>query len=181
MGGLLPGGAGALEIAEGGAAARIEQRLDGGVGMLGRVVDLRDVVHGCDAVVELAEPGEQLVDVHVLWPENGSESEKNVFVVGRGSGRRTRLVVNQNPIGEETPQYRLELVVMRIDEPGHDNAAGRVDIRGAAHVQVRPDGEDFLALDEDVSLGEISDFRVQRHHRTAANDIASTRSAAVGG
>ena len=48
--------AGALEIAEGGAAPGIEQRLDGGVGVLRRVMDLRDVVHRRDAVVELASP-----------------------------------------------------------------------------------------------------------------------------
>jgi hypothetical protein len=42
---LVPGNAtGTLEIAESGAAPRVEQRLDGGVGVLGRVMDLRDVV-----------------------------------------------------------------------------------------------------------------------------------------
>ena len=54
--GILVAGhaAGTLEIAEGGTAARIEQRLDGGVGVLGRVMDLGDVVHRRDAAVELA-------------------------------------------------------------------------------------------------------------------------------
>ena len=43
----------ALEIAEGGAASGIEQRLDGGIRVLRRVMDLRDVEHRGDAVIEL--------------------------------------------------------------------------------------------------------------------------------
>ena len=44
----------ALEVAEGGAAARIDEALDRGVGMRWRVMDLRDVVHCRDAIIELA-------------------------------------------------------------------------------------------------------------------------------
>jgi len=46
-----------------------------------------------------------------------------------------------------TAQRRLELVMMRIDEAGHDDAAGGVDHCGAARLQVRSDGADLLALD----------------------------------
>ena len=56
----------ALEIAEGGAAARIDEPWIAASECCGRVMDLRDVVHRRDAVVELAERAEQLVDVHVL-------------------------------------------------------------------------------------------------------------------
>ena len=48
--------AGALEIAERCAAPRIDQRLDGSVRVIGRVMNLRDVVHRGDAVVELRSP-----------------------------------------------------------------------------------------------------------------------------
>ena len=58
--------AGALEIAECRTASRIDQRLDGHVRVLGRVMNLRDVVHCGDAVVELRESGEQFINVHVL-------------------------------------------------------------------------------------------------------------------
>ena len=65
----FPGNAaGAFEIAEHGAAAGIDQRLDGGIGVLRRVMDLRNVVDGRDAVVELREPAEQFADVDVLRP-----------------------------------------------------------------------------------------------------------------
>ena len=126
--------AGALEIAEGGAASRIEQRLDGGVRVLGRVMNLRDVVHGRDAVVELRESGEQLVNVHVLRPVNGRELKEDVFVVSRAPAWRARAIVDENAVGEEAAQRRLELVVVRIDEAGHDDAAACVDHGGAASI-----------------------------------------------
>ena len=78
VGYLLPGfgaknvGARTLEKAEGGAAPGIEERLDGGIRVLRRVMDLRHVVHRRDAVVELAQAAEQLVDVHVLRPYTGA-------------------------------------------------------------------------------------------------------------
>jgi hypothetical protein len=45
----------AFKIAERGAAASIEQGLDGSVGMLRGVMDLRDIVDRRDAVVEAAQ------------------------------------------------------------------------------------------------------------------------------
>jgi hypothetical protein len=65
------------------------------------MVDLRDVVDGCDAVVELAEPSGQLVDVDVLRAEHGREFEQDVFVVSDGPGRCARAVVDQYAVGEE--------------------------------------------------------------------------------
>src|SRR5206468_3198647 len=114
----------ALEIAEGGAAARIHDALDRGVRVLGRVMDLRDVVYRRDAVIELAERAEQLVDVHVLWAVHRGEREKNVLVV---VDLPTRRAGQQKPVGEEAAQRRLELVMVRIDEAGHDDAAAGVE------------------------------------------------------
>ena len=48
----------AFEKAEGGAPPGIEQRLDGRVRMLRRVVDLGHVVHSGHAVVELRQSAE---------------------------------------------------------------------------------------------------------------------------
>src|SRR5690349_21104889 len=79
-------GARALEVAEGGATSRVEERLDGGVGVLRRVVDLRDIVDCCDAIVELTEPSKELVDVDILRPKNGSKGEQNVLVISGGPG-----------------------------------------------------------------------------------------------
>src|SRR6516164_2554710 len=87
----------------------------------------------------------------------------------------------KQPVGEEAAQYRLELVVVRVDKPGHDDAAARVDHRGAARAQVRSDSKDLFALDQHIGLREVANPRVQRHYRTAANNIAPTRPAAVEG
>src|SRR5436305_1519073 len=62
--------------------------------------------------------------------------------------------------------------MMRVDEPGHDNAAGCVDLRRTARMQVRSDGEDLLALDQHTPLTEVSDRGIERHNRPAANNIA---------
>jgi len=45
--------------------------------------------------------------------------------------------------------------------------------------KVRPDCTNGFALDQHVSLWEIADLRIQRHHRAAANDVAPTPLAAV--
>jgi hypothetical protein len=138
-------------------------------------------VHRGDAVIQLAQRTEQLVDVHIRRPVHGGELLQDVFVISYGPGRRERAVVDQNPIGEKAAQRRLELVMVGVDKPGHDDAAGRVDLSRAARVQVRPNGEDFLAFDQHVGLGKVADLRIQRHHRTAANKIAPARVAAVYG
>ena len=98
----------------------------------GRVMDLRDVVHRRDAVVELREAPEQLVDVDVLRPVHRGELQQDEFEVSRASAWRTRSIIDENAVSEEAAQRRLELVVMRIDEAGHHNAAGRIDLAGAA-------------------------------------------------
>src|SRR5439155_9848007 len=90
----------AFEIAEGGAAARIKERPDRGVGVLRRMMDLRDVVYRRDAVVELREAPEQLADVHVLRTVHGREREQNVFEIRGIRARRARLIVDQDAVGE---------------------------------------------------------------------------------
>jgi len=120
-------------------------------------------------------PPEQLVDVDVLRPVHRRELEKNEFVVGRAPARRARSIVDQHAVGQEAAQRRLELVMVRIDEAGHDDAAGGVDVGAAACSEVRADGEDLLALHKHVRPGEVADGRVHRHHGTAANDVAPAR------
>src|SRR5262249_43173661 len=71
--------------------------------------------------------------------------------------------------------------MVRIDKAGHYDAAGGVDLRRASSVQVWPNSKNFLALHQHVGLGEVSDLRIKRHHRTAANDVAAPRSAAARG
>src|SRR5437762_12802017 len=104
-------------------------------------MDLRDVVYRRDAVVELRQSAEQLADVHVLRTVHGGEREQNVFEIRGIRARRARAVVDQEAVGEEASQRSLVLVVVRIDEAGHDDLAARVDLRRATRAQVWTDGE----------------------------------------
>ena len=120
------------------------------------------------------KPAEQLVDVDVLRPVHRREFQQDVFEVSRASARRARAIVDEDAVGEEAAQRRLELVVMRIDEAGHDDAAGGVDLaRRRRRCRFGPTAEDLLALDQDVGLGKSPTARIHRHHGAAANDVAT--------
>ena len=88
----------ALEIAERRAAPGIEQRLDGRIRMLRRVMDLRHVVHRRHAIIELAQAAEQLVDVNVLRTIHRRELQQNEFEVSRVPARRVGPVIDENPV-----------------------------------------------------------------------------------
>ena len=133
-------------------------------------MDLGDVMHRRDTAINLAQPAEQFVDVHVLWTVDGHEFAENELEL---VDRPVRLaVVEQQPVREEAAQRRLELVMMCIDEARHDNASPRINHSGAAGAQVGTNGHDFLPLDQHVGLGEIAHLRVHRHHMPAASHIA---------
>jgi len=68
------------------------------------------------------------------------------------------LVVDQDAVGEKAAQRGLEQVVVRVDEAGHDDAAARVDFAGVAGAQIRPDGEDLLALHSTSAFAKSPTF-----------------------
>src|SRR4029077_3005913 len=179
--------AGTLEEAELGAPPGIAQSLDRRQGVLLGVMDLRDVVHGGDAGVELRKPAEQLADVDIVrsvvfgearqrW---GGTKAQNVDGVVLLRARRSAEIVNQDAVGDGASDRRPGLVMVGVDEARHDHLAARIDLGCAARAQVRPDGEDLLALDQHVGLRKVSNFRVHRHHRAAADDVATAALAAV--
>src|SRR6266550_9233756 len=133
-------------------------------------MDLRHVMDSRDAVVELAQTAEQLVDVNVLRTVDRRELQQNEFEVRRVPAGRVGPVIDEYSVGQEAAKHRLELMMVSIDESRHDDAAARVDWRGTARLQVRADGDDLLALDQHVGLGKIAYARIHRHHGTAAND-----------
>src|SRR5262249_61733544 len=75
---------------------------------------------------------------------------------------RARPVIDEHPVGEEAAQRGLELVVVRINEAGHDDGAAGVD-RRTAGVQVWSDGENLLAFDQHVGLREVAEALIHRH------------------
>src|SRR5215475_11161205 len=113
--------AAALEVAERCTPAGIGKRLDRRVGVFRRMMDLRDVVNGGDAGIELAERAEQDRDVDILRPIDRGEFAQDEIEIVNGSVRIA--VVEQNAVGKEAAQRGLELVMMRIDEARHDDHA----------------------------------------------------------
>src|SRR5205823_10824516 len=107
------------------------------------------------------------------------EREQNVFVVSDVPARSVGMIVDQYYVSEKAAEHRLELVVVRIDEARHHDAAACVDLSRTGHRQIRPDREDLLALDQHVGLSKIAYLRVHRHHGTATNDVAPPWLAAV--
>jgi hypothetical protein len=106
------------------------------------------------------------------------EVAEDVFEVVDGAVRLA--VVEQQAVGQEAAQRGLELVVVRVDEPGHHDLAAGVD-RRAERRQVRTDGEDLLAFDQHVGLDEIAHVGVHGHDVAALDDIALSVAAAVPG
>ena len=122
----------ALEIAENRAPAGREEPLDRGVGMFGRMMDLADVHRRGHAGVDLRDAAEDLIDVDVLRPVDHREFLQDRSIVIVGAFRSP--VVDENAVGEEAAQRRLELMVMRVDEARHDDMAGGVDDGGVGRV-----------------------------------------------
>ena len=135
----------ALEIAEHGAAAGGAQPLDRRVGMFRRMMDLADVHDRRHAGVDLRDAAEELVDVDVLRPiDHRQLLEDRLVVIVRALGPS---VVDENAVGEEAAQRRLELMVMRVDEARHHDMPGRVDDRGVGRMNGGGDLDDGRPLD----------------------------------
>jgi hypothetical protein len=166
--GVLRGLAPAFEIAEDAAAAGVAQALDGGVGMLGRVVDLAHVHHGGDARVELRDAAEQLVDVDVLRPEPLREVQQHRLVVVPDV--LGPAVVHQDRVRQRRAQRGLELVVVRVDEAGHHDLAARVDHGGVRRIDGGGDLDDPRAFDQHVARHEVADGVVHRHDDPALDE-----------
>src|SRR6185369_5499918 len=114
-----------------------------------------------DAIVELRESGEQLINVHVLRAVNGRKPKEDIFVVSPAPAWRARAIDYENAVSEPATHRCLELMVVRVDKAWHRNAASRIDLtRAAPGSQVRPDCKDLLALDEDIGLREVADIRI---------------------
>ena len=168
----------ALEIAEYGPAAGRTESLDRRVGMFRRMMDLADVHHRGHAGVDLRNAAEQLVDVDVLRPIDHRELLKNRLVIIVRALRPS--VVDEDAVGEEAAQRRLELMVVRVDEARHDDMPGRVDDRGVRRMNGRGDLGDGRPIDEHVADRVIADALVHRQDRSALDQRAPLDADAFG-
>ena len=108
--------------------AHLLQGVGGGVGVLGRLQPVRPVHRGRHPGVDRLDGRQQVPGVDVLR----AELLAPVQVVPDE-------VLGQGPVGPVRPHGGLPHVPVRVDHARHDDAAGRVDLRGAVgHLQVGP-------------------------------------------
>jgi hypothetical protein len=64
-------------------------------------------------------------------------------------------------------------MTMSVDESGKYNSAHRIDDLGVPRIYVRPDCDDFLAFDKDVSIVEVANRGIDCEHATAFQQNAT--------
>jgi hypothetical protein len=150
--------------------------------VLRRVRALRGIDTQGDALIYLADRGHELRDVVILGVVGGAAQvpygglrgsnpacgpdvlhDRPVAFLRPLRGHASPLKV---AVGDDVPLDGLVLVMVRVDEPRHDDHAAGVDDLGR-RVEIRPDRRDFGTLDQDVGLLEVADGRIHRQHGAA--------------
>ena len=164
------------------AAAGIHQPLDHGVGVFGRVIGLRCIRPGRDALADFTQAGDELSDVAVFRVVGNAPEVPDVLapVCGIGDPPRGPDVLDDGPVRLLRPRagkqavrddaslQGLVLVMMGRDEAGHDDRARAVDHFGVAGGDVGGDLRDRLSVYDDIGLLEVADLRVEGEHDAAA-------------
>ena len=122
---------GAAAVGENSPRAGVEQPLDRPVGVLRGGEVVRPVQQRGDARVERFDRAEQVAGIRVLGP-----------VALAQPGVHAPQVVEQGPVGGDVVKRRLPRVAMGVDESGHHDHPGGVDLLGVPDLEVRPDGDD---------------------------------------
>ena len=86
-------------------------------------------------------------------------------------------IVDENGVGEERAQRRLELVVVRVDEAWHDDMPALIDDRRVGRVDPGGDLGDFRSVQKHVADRVIADAGVHRQHGPALDQRAATLNA----
>jgi len=157
-----------IAVGEHGPHAGIGERLHGGIGVLGRVVDVRPIEDAGDAAVDGTERTEVIAGIHVIRG-----------VVGAECFLHDRNVVVERTIRQHVAQDALPHVPVRVDETGHYDHAGGIDHLGVGRGDIGPHCRDLAALDQHVRLLEVADCAVEREHATAFDENGSTGSRAA--
>ena len=154
------------------AHARVGKPLDGRVGVLGRVVDVRPVEHAGDARVDRAEGAEEVARIGILRRVDGAERLLHHVDV-----------VAERSVGQNVAQDALPHVAVGIDEARHHDGVRGVDHLGIGGADVRPHRRDLAAFHQHVGLLEVADRLVAREHAAALDEdrTAGCRYRAGGG
>ena len=128
------------------------EALDPGVGMIGRVVDVRPVDERGDAGVDALERPGQVAGVDVLGAVQRREAVEHLHEV-----------VVERGVGGAVADRRLPRVPVRVDEAGDHDVTRDVDHLGVGG-EVLPHLNDRVALDQDVAARDVPELRVHREH-----------------
>ena len=134
-----------------GADAGVLQPLDPGVGVVGRVVDVRPVQQGRHAAVERLERPGVVADVDVfraVMAAHASEHDREVMV--------------ERAAGEHTAHGRLPRVPVRVDESRHHDHPCRVDLLRTGRLETASDLDDLAVLDKHVAVRDVTDTGIHR-------------------
>ena len=129
--------------------AGVLQPLDRRVRVVRRVHDVRPVHERRDARVDALERAPAVRREHVVRPVVRSELVEDRAEVG-----------DQREVRGARPDRRLPRVAVGVDEARDHDVAGGIDDPRAVRRQVRPDGGDGVAVDEDVGLRQLAEGRV---------------------
>src|SRR4029453_12816794 len=158
---VVQGGVGAAVGVLGPDAGLLEPA-DGGVGVLGGVVDVRPVDQGGDAGVDALQRPGQVAGVDVLGPVEGGEGVEDLHEGGAEGG-----------VGGAAPDGRLPGVPVGVDEPGDDDPAAGVEHLGVG-VDLGGARGDLAPLDEDVARRQVAEVGIH------GQDGATTQQEPVG-
>ena len=131
--------------------AGVVERLDHGVGVRRRALDVRPVEQRRDPGVDRAERRDEVADVGVLGSERRRELVQHVRDVARPTLERD--------VGADVAQQAFPDVTVGVDEPGHHDHAGGVDHLGVAAVRSRPTSTIAVPVDQHVAARQIPDRR----------------------
>ena len=160
VGGPLPRAGLDVAVGEHEPARHRAQRVEGGLGVLDALQVVRPVDRRRHAGVEGLDRGQPVARGDVLRAELLAVLE----VVPDE-------VLGERPVGAVAAHRGLPHVPVGVDHPGHDDAAGRVDLPGPlGDVEGGADGGDPPVDDQDVGVGQHAAAVVHRQHGAAAQD-----------
>ena len=161
---LRPGRAGAVPVDR--ADARFLEAADRGVGVLGRVRDVRPVQQRGDPGVQRAPRAQEVAGVHVVGAVDPAGRRADVAEVVR----------IEPAVGQDVAELSLPGVPVGIDEARHDDHGRRVDL-ARRRPQIRPDRGDLAALDQHVGPVEVAQRGVHGEDHAALEQDALARRA----
>ena len=129
------------------AHAGVLQSLDAGVGVRGRILDVRPVEHAGHAGVDRAKRADVVGGVDVVRRHLGAEGALHDVAV-----------VLQRAVGQHVAQKALPHMPVGVDEARHDDACSTASITCAfGALMFGLHRRDFLAFDQHVGLLEVAD------------------------